>query len=366
MMTDHFYAAIMAGGGGTRLWPLSRRRRPKQSLALFGDRSLFRMAVDRVLPIIPPERILILTVEDQMGLLREQAPEVPEANFILEPAPRGTASAIGLAAVHLMQRDPEAVMACLTADHYIGNTHRFREVLLAAHDAAMQGSLITLGITPSRPDPGYGYIRRGAPEAQHRGFQAFRVRSFQEKPSPETAEAYIASGEYSWNSGMFIWRAQAILDEIALQMPALHRGLGAIRAALGKDDEQEIIRQVWGGLETVTVDYGIMEGARDVLVIPADDLGWTDVGDWGRLFDILEKDPQGNLTIGGEGLIEGGSGNFIVLDVGDARKLVALLDVKDLVVVDTGDALLVCKRQKAHRVKELVGLLKRGGMDDLL
>jgi mannose-1-phosphate guanylyltransferase len=213
-MTANYYSIIMAGGGGTRLWPLSRRHRPKQLLRLFDEKSLFQIAVDRLLPIMPPEQVFVVTIEAQAQLLQPQAPMLPAENFIMEPAPRGTASVIGLAATILHGRDPDCVMAALTADHYISHVDRFQELLLAAYELACEGDLVTLGISPSYAETGYGYIRRGESRGRYRGYEAFHVGAFKEKPTSEQAQAYISSGEYAWNSGMFVWKAARILEEI--------------------------------------------------------------------------------------------------------------------------------------------------------
>ncbi|MGD8634817.1 MAG: sugar phosphate nucleotidyltransferase, partial [Anaerolineales bacterium] len=200
-MDDHFYAAIMAGGGGTRLWPLSRRSRPKQSLALIGERTLFQLAVDRVRPLIPLERIFVMTGVDQAAMLKEQYPQIPADNFLLEPEPKGTAAAIGLAAVHIEAVDPDGIMACLTADHFIKNEVEFRDTLLGALTGANKGGLFTLGVQPTGPDPSYGYIHKGERAGEFAGHSAYKVQAFKEKPDAQLAREYVQDGEYLWNSG---------------------------------------------------------------------------------------------------------------------------------------------------------------------
>jgi mannose-1-phosphate guanylyltransferase len=357
-MGPNYYAAIMAGGGGTRLWPLSRKKRPKQTLKLFGDRTLFQVSVERILPIIDPADILVLTVEDHAQILAKQEDSLLSENFIVEPSPRGTASAIGLAAIYLNHRDPGSVMACLTADHYMSNEPAFRELLLAAYEAALDNHLVTLGITPDAPDPTYGYIHKGDEAKIYRGFQTFAVQAFKEKPIADLAEEYQKSGEYSWNSGMFVWRTERILEEFQRQMPDLFSGLQEIKKALDTDRERETVGAVWNELKSITIDYGVMEGAEGVVVIPADDLGWIDVGDWNRLYNVLEKDEDGNVCDARTALLLDTRGVILLQDEqGESGRLIAAFGIDDLVIIDTEDVLLICRREKADQVKRLVDLM---------
>ena len=230
-MYDNYYAVIMAGGGGTRLWPLSRQNRPKQTLILGGERSLFQLAVDRLEGVFPPERILVMTTEDQMPVLREQIPEIPAENYLLESVPRGTAAVVGIAAAVLHKKDPQSVMAVLTADHIIGNLKLFQQILTAAYQVAKEDYLVTLGITPTYPATGYGYIKKGAGIGPFQEIDAFEASEFTEKPGLDEARKMLASGEYAWNSGMFIWKTDAILEEITRQLPALNSRLAHIKEA---------------------------------------------------------------------------------------------------------------------------------------
>lgn len=359
------YAVIMAGGGGTRLWPVSRQARPKQTLNLFGGKSLFQVAVDRIEPLIPPERIFVVTVAEQARLLKPQAPEIPADNFILEPGPRGTASVVGLAATILHEKDPDAVMAVLTADHFIGDVVRFRELLSAAALLAQEGDLVTLGITPDRAEVGYGYIQKGEARGSFGGLDAYQVHSFKEKPTREVAVAYLESGEYVWNSGMFVWRADRILAEIDRQMVELAAALRKIRASLGSDQEQAVISAEWDRLVSETIDYGVMEHAEHVSVIPADDLGWIDVGGWNRFFELYDQDASGNVVLA-EDVILADSARSLVFQETDQRRLIALLGVEDLVIVDVGDIMFVGNREQTERVRELVQILKEQGRAGLL
>jgi mannose-1-phosphate guanylyltransferase len=364
---DDYFGVIMAGGGGTRLWPLSRREHPKQSLRLLGERTLFQMAVDRMEPLIPASRILVATTADQAGSLREQAPQIPQANYLIEPEPRGTASAIGLAALEVARRAPQGVMACLTADHRIGNVDAFRALLAAAYKAALAGNLITLGIHPTSAATGYGYIERAAPLEPIDGFQVFQVGSFKEKPAQAQAETYLASGRYDWNSGMFVWRAAVILEAIVHLMPELAAGLSVIEPALGSEKAAEVVGRVWAGLQSQTIDYGIMEKVHNAVVIAAGDLEWLDIGSWDRLFEALPSDGAGNLMLAKTLLQVDTRGSLILQSEElESDRLVAVLGVKDLIIIDTPDVLLVCSRNRAEDLRQLVGGLQGGDLERYL
>lgn len=362
---QHYYGVIMAGGGGTRLWPLSRRGRPKQVLELFGDRSLFQIAVDRVLPLIPAERLRVVTVDEQLPLLRQQAPQLPEGCFVREPAPKGTAAVVGLAATLLYQRDPQAVMAVLTADHFIADEGLFRELLGSAYHVAREGRLVTLGVQPSEPSTGYGYLHQGEPLGAVAGFDVYEVQSFREKPDRATAEAYLESEEYVWNSGMFVWRCERILQEIETHMPALSNALAEIAAAVDTPEQQEIIQARWSDLRSETIDYGVMEKADDVVLLPAQGLGWWDVGSWDRLFQLLEGDQDDNILLADDTVVLDSRGTLVVQQ-GDRERLIALLGVSDLVVVDTGRALLVARRDRAEEVRSIVEYLSSNELNRYL
>jgi mannose-1-phosphate guanylyltransferase len=348
----HYHAVIMAGGGGTRLWPLSRKDRPKQALRLVGKRTMFQIAVERLAPLFPPGRIWVVTNAAYAADLQQQCPALPQDNFVLEPEPRGTAPAIGLAALSVRRRDPEGIMACLTADHYIRHEARFRELLAAAAQTARQGYLVTLGIAPTFPSTGFGYIQRGEPIGEFEGFQVYRARRFKEKPELSEAEAMLADGQHSWNSGMFVWRVDRILAEFSRQMPGFHQQL------LEMDADPASLSRVWQGVPTTTIDYGIMEGADEVAVIPAQGLGWSDVGSWESLLDVLEPDEAGNIVVGAEHLSLATNGVLIHSD-NPQRRLIATIGVSGLVIVDTEDVLLVCPRERSQEVRELVEQLKR-------
>jgi mannose-1-phosphate guanylyltransferase len=354
------YAVIMAGGSGTRLWPLSRQKRPKQALKLIGQRTMFQHAVDRITPLFPPERILVVTRDEHATLLMEQVPELPTENFILEPEGRGTAPAIGLAAIHLRDRDPHASMVVLTADHYISEAEEFRRALSAALQVAQTGQLITLGIKPTAPSTGFGYAHHGASLGTIDEFPTFHVERFVEKPDLKTATEMIECGEYSWNSGMFIWRVDRILAEFEQQMPGFNAQLSEVAATLGTPAYTATMNYVWPRVAKQTIDYGIMEQAKDVAIIPVS-IGWTDVGSWGSLLTLLPADSDGNIIVGPHV----GLNTRDTLAFSDKR-LIATIGVQGLVIVDTDDAVLVCPKDQEQAVRELVDTLKRKGYSRLL
>ncbi len=355
-----YYAAIMAGGVGTRLWPLSRQTRPKQALQLIGGRTMFQHAVDRLAPLFSPHQIYVVTGQKHAEILRPQAPELPASNFILEPMGRDSAPAVGLGAIHLQRRDPEAVMAMLTADHYISEVERFRAALAAAEKVARTGKIVTLGIKPKFPSTGYGYIQQGDSLGHFDGFEVFQAAQFLEKPDAATASAFLEAGCYSWNSGMFIWRVDRVLAEFQHQRPRIYRQLMTIADALGTPEETRVLAEIWPQIARISVDYAIMEGAQDVAVIPAD-IGWSDVGSWAVLLDIVRGDDHGNVVVGAH----------LALDttstlVRSEDRLVVTIGLEDMIVVDTDDALLVCARDRAQDVKAIVERLRQTGRDDLL
>lgn len=349
----------MAGGGGTRLWPLSRKARPKQMLSLIEERSLFQSAIDRVNGILPPERILVVTVAEQAAQLREQAPEIPAENFLLEPMPRGTASVVGLAAQALQHRDPQAIMAVLTSDHFIGNQERYQDLLRAAHQVALDGYLVTLGIAPTFPATGYGYIQQGEQLGTYRDQPVYRAIRFKEKPDDAQARAMLESGDHAWNSGMFVWQVSQILEEFARQMPDLAAKLAEIGQAWDTPNCQSTLERVWPTIQPETIDYGVMEGARQVAVIPAQGLNWSDVGSWDSLFDVLPADQSGNIVMGGEHIAVDTRNSLVY--VNQEHRLIVTIGVDDLVVVDTGDVLLVCHKSQAQKVRHVVNQLSRDG-----
>lgn len=357
-MSEHTYAVIMAGGGGTRLWPISRQEKPKQLLPLIGQDTLFQGTVQRLENLFPPERILVVTVEEQAREMRVQAPEIPEENYLIETSPRGTASVVGLAASVLLKRDKDASMAVLPADHFIRNRDLFHYLLKAAFDVAANGYLVTLGITPTQPSTAFGYIQQGAPLDGGYKYPTYQVKSFKEKPDEETAQKLLRTGDHSWNSGMFVWRADAILNEIDRQLPELGSVLKKISLAWGTDEQVSVLNENWNSLKNVTVDYGVMENAERVAILPAGGLGWSDVGMWSSLFEVLLPDMNGNIATNSKLHLAYETHNTLVYG-GNNDRLIVTIGVDDMVIVDGGEILMVCKTDQSQKVKDVVEHLKK-------
>jgi mannose-1-phosphate guanylyltransferase len=355
------FAVIMAGGKGTRFWPRSREKMPKHLLDITGERTIIRETVDRIRPLVPAERTLVVTGQSHAEELIRQLPEIPPENILIEPVGRNTAPCIGLAAIHILTRDPDAVMLVLPSDHRIGDEAGFRKVIQAAADAAGQGDpLVTIGITPTGPETGYGYIEQGELFSTIGGEKVYRVRSIREKPPREQAEQFVAQGSFSWNSGMFIWKASTILAAIERFLPDLHRGLLTIREAMGTEREAEVVAAVYARQKSVSIDYGVMEKAGHVLIVPGD-FGWSDLGSWDALWEVSQKDAKGNAV----------RGEFIGIDatnslVHSPGKLVALVGVDDLLVVETEDALLICRRGRSQDVRKVVEEIEKRGRKEYL
>jgi mannose-1-phosphate guanylyltransferase len=358
------FAVIMAGGGGTRLWPLSRQSRPKQMLPLIEDRTLFQTALQRLQGLFPLSHILVVSGKQQAMELRQQAPQLKPGNFLIEPHPKGTAAAIGLAAAFLQAEHPGASMGILTADHYIGNEKLFHQYITAAFDLAEKNGLVTLGIEPAYPATQYGYIEIGNSLGIFNGFEGYEVAQFKEKPEREEAEELINHGDHVWNSGMFIWKVERIWDELSRQMPELYETLEKIRAIWGTAEYEPVINELWPRLASQTIDYGVMEKAKDVAVIPSKDLDWNDVGSWTSLFEVLKVNGSGNLVLS-EKYLEFDSSNSLIHSNGEQR-LIVTVGVKDLVVVDTGDVLLICSRERAQDLRKVIQYLKDNNLEHYL
>jgi len=357
------YVVILAGGAGTRFWPLSRRRQPKQLMSVFGGKSMLQRTVERILPL-QPRRILVVTnvlqaVETarQLEYLQDRPIDV-----IAEPEGRNTAPAIGLAAALIARHDPAAMMVVLPADHYIRDEEEFRTVLLRAQAAARQGALMMLGIRPDRPETGYGYIEAGK---NMRADGTYPVTRFAEKPPLAKALEFLAAGNFFWNSGMFVWQAGSILAEMEKHMPELHTGLMQLDysgEALVPAGLLPQVAALYRGIKSQSIDYGVMEKAKNVGVIPGE-FGWSDVGSWRAISEVIAPDEAGNV------LIE--AGNPVLIDsrgclVHGGGKLVALIGAEDLIVINTGDALLVCAKERSQEVKQVVEELERRGLAEYL
>lgn len=355
------HAVIMAGGRGTRFWPASRETRPKQFLAMTGEKSLLQQTVDRILPLVPPEHIIVVTGEVCREEVRRQLPELPGENVIAEPLGRNTAPCIGLAALFIRQKDPRGVMIVLPADHAVADENAFRDALKrAAAAAAAEPCLVTIGITAHSPETGFGYIERGEPAALHIGRDIFRVAAFREKPDLETARSFLGKGTFYWNSGIFVWRASSIMDAIGRALPALHSELLSLEPHLGTPGEAGAIRAAYERISPISIDYGVMERADNVLLATGD-FGWNDLGSWDALADLAPKDDRGNSLRGSVVAID--TKNALVLG---REKLIALVGVEDIVVVEEDDAILVLKRGKSQDVKKVVDHLEHNDMEGFL
>ncbi len=361
---QNYYAVIMAGGGGTRLWPLSRKKTPKQMVNLDGKETLFQMAVNRLAGLFDPERILVVTVAEQAEQLQQQAPHIPIENYLLEPFPKGTASVVGFAAAYLNQINPQATMAVLTADHFIQNVPEFQNLLKNAYQAAQNQNLVTLGIEPTYPATGFGYIQRGALIEMDGSALGYQVVRFKEKPSAAAAQEFIDSGDHDWNSGMFIWRVDQILAEFKRQMPDLFDIIATIQSAFSTENQQEIIRENWQKIQPTTIDYGIMENAKNVVVLPAARLGWSDVGSWDSLFDVIPNDKDGNVALGINHL--GFDTEKTLVYSQSADRIIVTIGLKNTIIVESGNAILVCDREEAQNVRDVVKYLANNGYEDYL
>ena len=357
-------AVIMAGGVGTRFWPRSREKSPKQLLEILGKGTMIQNTVKRLEGFVNIHDVLVVTNRTQKGMVMKQLEHLPEENVLVEPVGRNTAPCIGLAALHASQIDPSAVMIVLPADHVIQNDEEFKRVLQLAVDTAYEsGNLLTIGIRPTHPETGYGYIQRFMEDGSHNPYHAkgvYKVKTFAEKPNNQTAERFLASGDFLWNSGMFIWRTDAILQEIERCLPDLNTELTKIRPTIGTSLYQSVLEKAYGIIRGISIDYGVMEKAERVFVIPGD-FGWSDIGSWDEVYRLSGKDERGNSITGK--VIQKDTNNSYIYS---ADKVVATIGVDDLIIVNTADALLICKRGKSQDVKEISDYLKRKQMNEYL
>jgi len=357
------YIAILAGGVGTRLWPRSRESMPKQFSDVTGSgRTMIQATVDRLDGLVNLADIYVVTGRRYREIVLDQLPGIPPENVVVEPSGRNTGPAIGLACLHIHRRDPNGIIALLHADHIIQDVEAYQSVLRQAEQAAQNDYLTVLGITPESPHTGYGYIKRtGDPLPVSGTLPVYAVQRFLEKPDRATAESFLVDGSYYWNAGNFIARVDRLLGEFARQLPELHAGLSRIGSSLGSDQSDQILNEIWGTLPSISIDHGIMENAQRVAVVPLE-AGWNDVGSWDALEDILSVDSEGNCLVQGETLLVDSRG--VIVSGGD--RLITLVGVEDLVVVDTGDALLIGHKKRMQKIKEVVERLRAKERFDLL
>jgi mannose-1-phosphate guanylyltransferase len=360
-------AVLLAGGRGTRFWPRSRMRTPKQLLNIAGHETMLRETVARLEALIPLRNIWAVTNAEQAAAVRRELRGVPASHILAEPVGRNTAAAIGLAAIHLVREHGDALMAVLPSDSYVADAARYRRLVRAALELARQpGRLVVLGIPPTRPETGYGYIEMGELSARPRGAAAFAVRRFAEKPALPLARKYVASRKYLWNAGMFFWRASTFLENLERFLPATHAALGELAKSIGTRRYASALRRVYPRLENISIDYAVMEpatriaGAPRVFVIPAK-VGWSDIGSWAAVYELLTKKPGANVSAGPSFALDA-EGNYFW----SPKKLVAAIGVRDLVVVETPDALLVCSRHRSQDVGKIVKWLEGSIWNQLL
>lgn len=355
------YIVIMAGGSGTRFWPRSRRALPKQLLTIAGRDTMLRQTAARVAPLAPPERTVVVTTQGQETEVRRQLPGLPAENILVEPVGRNTAPCIGFAATFISRKAPEAVMAALPADHAVSHTGRLRKVLRVARRRAAKGEeLLTIGVLPTGEETGYGYIKRGEEVETSGQYTLHQVERFTEKPSQARARKFLSSGDYLWNSGMFICRVDTLLGMIEKHLPPLAAGLERIGRAMGGPSYRRALRKEYAVFPNISIDYGVAERERRVLVIPAD-LGWNDVGSWRAVLEVCKATEDGNVVTGRHVNIDS-SGCVIH----SPHKIVATVGIHDLIIVDTEDALLVCTADRAQEVREVVAEIERRGLREYI
>ena len=367
------HAVILAGGRGTRFWPRSRTRTPKQLLNIVGKTTMLQQTVARLRPLIAPDRIWTVTNSEQALSVQKQLPTAARKRVLAEPLSRNTTAAIALAAVHVRHTAKgDALLAVLPADHHITQMERYAKIVAAALEVARErGHMAVLGIPPTRPETGFGYIERTGQPREVSGFPVFSVRRFTEKPALSVAKEYLASGNYSWNAGMFFWRVSTFLNSLKSFQPKTHKAIEALSAHIGKRDYKSCLRRIYPKLENISVDYAILEKAAcgnsgaskdgsGVFVIPAE-VGWSDIGSWNAVYELLATHPGENI-FAGPGQTLDAEGNFLW----SPSKFVAAIGVRDLVVVETDDALLICPRERAQDVSKMVKSLEERKLSKLL
>jgi mannose-1-phosphate guanylyltransferase len=362
------HAVILAGGRGTRFWPRSRMRTPKQLLNIIGNSTMLAQTIERLRPVIPMGQIWTVTNDEQNAALRKQLPAAAQKHVLTEPVGRNTTAAIALAAIHVRHTAKgDALLAVLPADHYIAEPKTYQQILRAAFDVAREPNrMVVLGIPPMRPDTGFGYIERAGGALAAAQFPVYKVRRFTEKPALELAKEYVASGNYHWNAGMFFWRVSTFLDALREHQPKTHEALEQLARHIGKRSYTSVLKKIYPKLENISVDYAILErattqtGKHHVFVIPAE-IGWSDIGSWASVYELLAK-RSGENIFAGQGEALEAEGNLLW----SPNKFIAAIGVRDLMVVDTPDALLICPRERAQDVGKITKSLEARKLKHLL
>jgi mannose-1-phosphate guanylyltransferase len=354
----NLYAVIMAGGVGARFWPRSKMKTPKQLLKIFGENTMIQDTVKRIEPLVKKDNIYIITNRVQQEGIEAQLPDIPKENIIYEPFGRNTAACIGLASILIHTKDSEAVTFILPSDHIIPEEDLFRQTLINAADFAFNSKgLVTIGVTPTKPETGYGYIQIDEKQVKD---HIFKVLTFAEKPNFSTAVRFLESGDFLWNSGMFIWRADSIIEEIKNYLPDLSSGLNHIKTEIGKPTYDETLTNIYGQLKKISIDYGVMEKSKNVYLVKGN-FSWSDVGSWDAVYQLSEKDSDGNVKVG-----------HVYTDMSvdsyvySPDNFTALIGVDNIIVINTEGAVLICKREKSQDVKNVIDYLKFNKLDDYL
>jgi mannose-1-phosphate guanylyltransferase len=355
------YVCVMAGGAGRRFWPKSRKASPKQFLSLSGKGTLIKQTVDRLKGFVPPDRIIIITGMDHVPKTRTLLPEIPARNVVGEPVGKDTAACIALGAAIISKEDPDAVMVVMPADHFIRPNQKLHQTLSTVSEAAVQSdSLFVFGIKPAFPATGYGYIKRGDKTGQVRGSVIFGVERFHEKPSLANAKKFVESGQYYWNSGIFVWKVSVILDALKKHVPKLSEAVEKIRPQLGTEGQEEAIAKAYQKLEKISIDYAVLEKTEDVKMVEAD-YEWDDLGSWEAVQRLFAKNRDGNIIIGKHCGVD--THECIIFA---ENHLVGTIGVSDLVIVQTRDATLICPKERAQEVKDLIDKMEKEGLEEYL
>ncbi|NGP87172.1 mannose-1-phosphate guanylyltransferase [Fodinibius halophilus] len=351
------HAVVMAGGSGTRFWPRSTEQHPKQFLNIFGDRTMLQSTVERIEALVPAERVWVITNDKYVDLVQKQLPDLPTENIVGEPVGRNTAPCVAAAATLIEDRDPEATMVVLPADHLISDTDTFLSILKSAESkAADSNALVTIGIKPDRPETGYGYVEYDEEHSESHGdHEVKKVAQFREKPDRETAEQFIKAGNFLWNSGMFVWQASTILEEFSEHLPEINQEIEKLRSSLTTGSQKDAVDKFYHACPSISIDYGIMERSKSVFVVPGS-FGWNDVGSWRAVYDLRSKDENGNVIETDHATFAHSKNNLIH---SNSDKMIALIGVENIAVVETDTAIMVCNLDDSQGIKDVVNYMRK-------